>query len=270
MTASPGQVELVRDGHVATLRFANPPRHTLTAEMVEAMRGALAGLRGDREVRVVVLRSATPNVFITHYEVGELSAAAEQTARGGARPAQPEQLHAMHELILELEAFDAVTIAVMDGLAMGGGLELALGCDFRLLRDGTHVIGLPETGVGIIPGAGGTQRLARLLGVARALDLVLHGTLLAPQAALAAGLVHRVLPAERFDAEVDAFIANLAPRAPIALALAKRAIRRGVELPLRDGLLEEQAAFGRALATADARHAMRAYLKGGGYEFKGE
>lgn len=270
-----GHVETLRDGHVATLRFSNPPRHTLTADMVMAMRAQLGALHAEREVRVVVVRSATPGVFITHYEVGELAAAADRRAgpaaegAAAAAPSEP-RLHVLHELILELEAFPAVTVAVMDGLAMGGGLELVLGCDFRLLCDGTHVVGLPETGVGIIPGAGGTQRLARLLGTARALDLILHGALLQPKDALAAGLVHRVFDAQGFDAQVGAFVRNLASRAPIALAQAKRAVREGVERPLREALLLEQAAFERTLASSDARFAMRAYLKGERYEWKGE
>jgi enoyl-CoA hydratase/carnithine racemase len=286
MTA--GEVQTQREGHVATLRFSNPPRHTLTAGMVGAMRAQLAALHGQADLRVVVLRSATPGVFITHYEVGELAAAAERTsgepsarADGQAQvkatvatasaPDDPQlKLHVLHQLILELESLPAVTVAVMDGLAMGGGLELALGCDFRLLREGPHVVGLPETSVGIIPGAGGTQRLARLLGSARALDLILHGTLLRPQEALAAGMVHRVLAAESFDADAEAFVRNLAARAPIALAQAKRAIREGAGLPLREALVLEQAAFERTMASTDARLAMRAYLKGERYEWKGE
>ena len=264
-------VETLREGHIATLRFSNPPRHTLTADMVSAMREQLAALQGQRDVRVLVLRSATPGVFITHYEVGELAQAAEEGAGSGSGPELGQrQLHPMHELILSLESFDAVTVAVMDGLAMGGGLELALGCDLRVLRDGPHVVGLPETGVGIIPGAGGTQRLARLLGSARALDLILHGALLSPKDALALGVVSRLFAEDGFDAAVAGFVSNLASRAPIALAQAKRAIRDGLELPLREALQLEQAAFARTMASADARLAMRAYLKGERYEFKGE
>lgn len=275
-----GHVETQREGHVATLRFGNPPRHTLTADMVTALRAALTALREQREVRVIVVRSATPGVFITHYEVGELAEAAER--RSGAAPSaagapseaqaqdvQP-RLHPLHELILELEASPAVTVAAMDGLAMGGGLELALGCDFRLLCDGPHVVGLPETSVGIIPGAGGTQRLTRLLGAARALDLILHGALLSPRDALAAGLVSRVFDAQRFDAELAGFVQNLASRSPIALAQAKRAVREGAEKPLREALHVEQAAFERTMASMDARLAMRAYLAGERYTWRGE
>jgi len=272
MSERTSQVQLSVEGAIASLRFANPPRHTLTADMVREMHGALDALPSHAGVRVLVLRSATKEAFITHYEVGELASIAEQrgrTAREPAPDAAPE-LHPLHTLILRLEALPLVTVAAIDGLAMGGGLELALGCDFRLVREGRALLGLPETSVGIIPGAGGTQRLALLLGVAKALDLILHGALLSPRDALAAGIVHRVYEAERFDAELAAFVANLAQRAPIALREAKRAIRQGVEQPLRDGLLVEQQAFERAMASEDARSAMRAFLAGERYSFVGK
>jgi enoyl-CoA hydratase len=267
-------VEVVRNQHVVELRFGNPPRHTLTAPMVMRMHELLDQLRGDGQVRVLVVRSATPGVFITHYEVGELSSMAdsrgESKSTPASRPAEEERLHPLHELILKLEDLDAITIAALDGLAMGGGLELALGCDFRLARDGQHVFGLPETTVGILPGAGGTQRLARLLGIARAMDLILHARLMTPREALELGVVHRVFDDASFDAELKAFTDNLARRAPIALQQAKRAIRDGVDRPLRDGLLVEQRAFDRTMASEDARHAMKAYLKGETYEFQGK
>src|SRR5262249_55835244 len=154
------------------------------------------------------------------------------------------------------------TIAALNGNAAGGGCELALACDFRLCADGPFRLGLPETSVGIIPGAGGTQRFARLFGTARALDLILHATLLSPTEARAAGLVQRVFPAREFRAEVRTFAADLAARAPLALAAAKRAIRAGAELPLADGLALEQDEFERTLRSQDAAGALRALLAG--------
>ncbi|MDH5674472.1 MAG: enoyl-CoA hydratase/isomerase family protein [Myxococcales bacterium] len=270
-------ITLEQAGQIAYLRFQNPPRHTLTATMVGAMTKALGRLAVD--TRVLVLRSATPGVFITHYEVGELSAAAERSAAsqppaahapsGTAETADTEQLHELHQLIVGLEQLDLITVAAIDGLAMGGGLELALGCDFRLLRDGTHVLGLPETTVGIIPGAGGTQRLTRLLGSARALDLILHAQLLRPSQALELGLVHRVFADADFERELGAFVDDLAARAPLALAAAKRAIRQGQDMPLRQALALEQREFQSVMGTEDARNAMAAYLKGRRPSFQG-
>jgi enoyl-CoA hydratase len=260
-----------REGGVVTLRHANPPRHTLTAAGVQELHARLDELERDAALRVLVLTGAADGVFIAHYEVGELAAAAEASSASAPRPpAARPRLHSFHELCLRLERFSAPTVAAVNGHAAGGGCELALACDFRLLRDGPFRFGLPETSVGIIPGAGGTQRFARLLGTARALDLILHATLLTPAEALAAGLAHRVLPAAGFDAEVARFAADLAGRAPLALAAAKRAIRAGAELPLADGLAIEQEQFDATMRSQDAAGAMRAFLTGRSWEWKGE
>src|SRR5262249_41185459 len=201
-------------------------------------------------------------VFVAHYEVGELAAMAERNVAREAPSSKPGELHPLHRVLLCLESLRAVTIAALNGNAAGGGCELALACDFRVMADGPFRIGLPEPSVGIIPGAGGTQRMARLLGTARALDLVLHGQLVAPSEALSLGLVHRLLPAAGFRAAALEFAAALASRSPLALAEAKRAIRRGVELPLGEGLAREQRGFVRTMRSRDAAAALRA-LPGG-------
>jgi enoyl-CoA hydratase/carnithine racemase len=260
-----------REGGVVTLVHANPPRHTLTAAGVRELSQQLDALEQDAALRVLVLTGCGEGVFIAHYELGELAAAAEASGRSAApTPAARPRLHPFHELCLRLERLSVPTVAALNGNAAGGGCELALACDFRLLADGPFRFGLPETSVGIIPGAGGTQRMARLLGTARALDLILHAALLTPSEALAAGLVHRVFAAAEFPGEVRRFAADLAARAPIALAAAKRAIRAGIELPLADGLALEQEQFDRTMRSKDAAGAMRAFLKGERFEWKGE
>jgi enoyl-CoA hydratase len=138
------------------------------------------------------------------------------------------------------------------------------------MRAGAFRLGLGETGVGIIPGSGGTQRLPRMIGPAKALDLILHGTQLDPEQALAAGLVHRVLPAERYWDEVMAFARNLAQRAPLAIRAAKRAIREGLELPLDEGLRLEGQLFRELMQSDDASQALRAASRGQRYsDYKG-
>jgi len=259
-----------REGGVVTLVHANPPRQTLTAAGVRELAEQLDALERDPALRALVLTGGGDGVFIAHYEVGELAAAAEASRAPAAAPAARRRLHAFHEVCLQLERLAAPTVAALNGSAAGGGCELALACDFRLLADGPHRVGLPETSVGIIPGAGGTQRLARLLGEARALDLILHATLLTPAEALAAGLVHRVFPAASFRDEVRAFAADLAGRAPLALAAAKRAIRGGAELPLEAGLALEQEQFERTMRSQDAAGAMRAFLRGERFTWTGE
>jgi enoyl-CoA hydratase len=268
-------VDLERKGGIALCTISNPPTHTLTATGVGELHAMLDEIEGDSSVRVLVLTGGGEGVFIAHYEVGELAAGAEAQSRGesggGPRddPHEP-RLHPMHELCLRLERLPAVTIAALNGSAAGGGCELSLACDFRLMADGAFVYGLPETSVGIIPGAGGTQRFARLLGSARALDLILHARLMKPADALELGLVHRLYPADDFTKEVDAFAADLAGRAPVALAAAKQAIHQGLALEIADGLAVEQRCFERTMRSKDAAGAMRAWLKGETWEWTGE
>jgi enoyl-CoA hydratase len=267
-----------RGGDVWTCTLSNPPTHTLTAAGVEALHALVDEIEAGEPPRVLVFTGAGEGVFIAHYEVGELAAGAERNVaernkeKAPAAPADETsepRLHSFHELILRLESLPLVTVAALNGNAAGGGFELALGCDFRLMADGRYRLGLPETSVGIIPGAGGTQRMARLLGTARTLDLVLHARLLTPPQALEIGLVHRLFDPTRFRKEVDAFAQDLASRAPIALAAAKQAILRGSEVGLRDGLAIEQRCFDRTMRSRDAAGAMRAMLEGRSYDWQG-
>ena len=265
------RVELGREGGVATISLSNAPTHTLTAGGVMQLHGILDELEADRELRVLVLTGGGEGVFIAHYEVGELAQSSE-AQQGAAAPvtAEPPRLHAMHRLCLRLERLRAPTIAALNGSAAGGGFELALSCDFRLAKQGPYAFGLPETTVGIIPGAGGTQRMTRLLGTAKALDLILHGRVVPPDEALALGLVHRVFSADAFEDEVGHFAEDLAARAPIALGAAKRAIHEGALLGMEDALALEQEEFDRTMRSKDAAGAMRSWLKGESWEWKGE
>ena len=257
--------------HVATLTLSNPPRHTINAAGSNELLSALEELSENSEVRVVVLTGSSDDIFVRHYEVGELAIASERLRSDSHRPqqsaalkdkrAKPRGLAGAMNLLGEM---DAVTIAAINGMSMGGGLELALACDFRLAREGDFSIGLPETGVGILPGGGGTQRLARLIGLGKALDLILHGEILRPQEALELGIVSRVFSYDlsTYRQEVSAFAINLANRAPKALANAKRAIREGLEMTLADGLRRESELFRQLMATEDAALALRATIEG--------
>lgn len=272
-------VNVTQDAHVATLTLTNPPRHTINAAGAEALLVALESLDSQSDVRVIVITGGTDSIFVRHYEVDELATASERQVREG----RPSAAHASGQSRVRrarglrgamdlLESMDAVTIAAINGMAMGGGLELALACDFRLARSGDFRLGLPETGVGILPGGGGTQRFARLLGVAKALDLILHGTVFPPETAQELGIVSRVLPHDlsSYREEVAAFAHTLAKRAPRALANAKRAIREGVDLPLQEGLRREAELFGELMRTEDAAKALRAAFEGRPVpEFKG-
>jgi enoyl-CoA hydratase/carnithine racemase len=256
---------------VVVCTLSNPPRHTLVAAALAELQALLDTLVSRSDVRVLVFTGAADDVFIAHYEVGELAESSER--QQGVAPAgsgsQLEELHAFHRFLLALQQAPFVTVAAINGHAAGGGFEFALGCDLRLQKAGDYRLGLPETNVGIIPGAGGTQRYARLLGTAKALELILHGELLGPDEALGLGLVHRVLAADGYRDAVLDFAGTLAARAPVALAAAKRAIYQGSELPLEQGLRVEQQQFARCMASRDAAVAMRSWLQGKSWQWEG-
>jgi enoyl-CoA hydratase/carnithine racemase len=256
------------DAGVVFCTLRNPPRHTLIATELAELQSLLQDLLRRRDVRVLVFTGEAPEVFIAHYEVGELADSSEKQQAETASEAS--RLHGFHRFLLDLQGAPFVTVAAINGNAAGGGFEFALGCDFRLQKAGDYRLGLPETNVGIIPGAGGTQRYARMLGTAKALELILHGRLLTPDEALALGLVHRVLDPQTYQDEVAAFARTLAGRAPVALAAAKRAIYAGSEEPLEQGLLIEQQQFDRCMRSRDAAVAMRSWLDGKTWQWQGE
>jgi len=269
-------LSLEQRGGVLTCTLSNPPRHTLTAKGVRELRQLVDDLNADASIRVLVFVGEDPGIFIAHYEVGEVSALAD-AARARSRSASETEkgdadvkLYPFNRLCLGLERMDVITVAAINGFASGGGCELALACDFRLMSDSVRGFGLPETSIGIIPGAGGTQRMARLLGTAKALDLILHAKLIRPEEALALGLVHRILPEADFRQQVAHFADDLAGRAPIALAAAKAAIQQGATLPIEAALAWEQRCLERTMRSRDAAGAMQAVLSGGRYEWKGE
>ena len=242
--------------------MSNLPRHTLCAPEVAELAAFAEGLAARDDVRAVIFTGGGDGVFIAHYEVGELADSAEARVAAGSPPEDSPTLHALNRLTLALQAAPFATVAAVNGNAGGGGWEFALGCDFRLLADGDFRVGLPETSVGIIPGAGGTQRYAKLLGAARALDLILHGKLLSPQEAFSLGLAHALYPAEGLAAAALEFARNLASRSPLALAAAKRAIYAAQDADLKSGLLVEQREFAACMASEDAARALRGVLAG--------
>jgi len=261
-----------RTDNIVTCVLSNPPRHTLTSEGASEINRMLDEVEEDDSVRVLVFTSDAEDVFIAHYEVTELASRAGDISKTLINPkpvdSQPRGLSPMHKLCLRLENMSAITIAAINGSTTGGGFELSLACDFRLLASGRSRVGLPETSIGIIPGAGGTQRYARLLGTAKALDLIMHAKLLTPEQALDIGLVHRIFPKATFHEEAKAFAENIASRSPVALSAAKRAIQIGSRMTLEDALLLEQECFEKTMHSNDAAAAMEAYLGGSRTPYK--
>lgn len=241
------------EGAAAVLTFAAPPRGTLTAagagELLEAVRAAAA----DPEVRVVVITGGQPGYFIRHYDVGELAGLAEALKDRPLPDGPGESAYA--SLVDTVFAMPKPVIAAIDGLCMGGGFELALACDLRIAGPGASAIGLPETRIGIFPGGGGTQRLPRLVGEAKALEIILRGLTFDGEAACGLGLVHEFVPDPL--ARALELAAELATRTPEALAAAKRLTRSALDRPIIEGLTEERRAFLQIMQAPSAAAALK-------------
>jgi 2-oxoglutaroyl-CoA hydrolase len=214
-----------------------------------AARGRLANLfaemGADDGVRFVVLTGEGDNFTAG----GDIAAFLEAT---------PEQLSRLAWNVAAPERFPKPVIARLRGYCLGVGLELALACDFRIAADDVQ-LGLPEVGLGMIPGSGGTQRLARLVGLGRAKDVVMRRRRIGAQDALAWGLVSEVVPPEELDAAVDRVIGELAELSPLALRIAKRVLDQVYDAPLSVGLELEGLAYGLLRSTDDFREGVEAF-----------
>jgi enoyl-CoA hydratase len=279
-------VRAERDGAITTITFDNPPHQLLTGAMMVELERVVGDLEHDASTRAVILTGAHPERFLAHFSVRELVEGVEALALRptpsqagaslrvvgglarvpGARGRLERspvggalELLRFHDVMLRLGRLDKVVIAALNGSAMGGGCEVALACDLRYMADGDFVIGQPEMAVGITPGGGGTQRLARMLGPAKALELILECTALSPAEALEVGIVNQVVAPESLLDEARATAQRLARRPALAVAAAKRAVYEGGSRPLRDGLHVERAAFMPTLADPEAVRLMRAY-----------
>lgn len=242
-------------GGVVVAAYANPPMNYLDAEGATDLR-ELVQIWADPAVRAVVLTGGVPGKFITHYSVEELLGYANDHRlldRIGTRISESAAA-----LMQALNDLPKPVVVAMTGDTMGGGFELALACDIRIAAAGDHRIGLPESRLGILPGGGGTQRLTRLIGPGRALELILRGRVVRPEEALALGLVHEVVD----DAAARALelASELAKLSPVSMAQIKRAVLGGADKALAAGLAIEADACLATLRSAEAVTAMRAYL----------
>jgi enoyl-CoA hydratase/carnithine racemase len=219
--------------------------------------------RGTRNagLRCVVLTGAGEKAFC---------AGADLKERAGM---SAEDVHAFHLLLRRaldgIEAAPQVFVAALNGVALGGGLELALACDLRVAAD-TAQVGLPEVSLGIIPGGGGTQRLARLVGVGRAKDLILTARRVGAAEALAMGMVSQLVPPLRLLADALALAERVARNAPVSLRQAKRAIDAGFGLPLAEALALENRLYQDCLGTRDRQEALSAFAEKRSPVFTGE
>ncbi len=252
-------------GQVVICVLTNPPTHTFTSKSLMEVHDFLDQMEKRKDLRVLAFTGEGEDVFIKHYEVGELADSAEknisESKKIAADSQPPKELHNFHKMLLRFRDLEAIVVAGINGNTAGGGCEFSLGCDLRIMSEGPYAIGLPETSVGILPGGGGTQRLARLIGSSRALDLILHAKLLSPKEAFQYGLINKLVSHDNFQEELMSYCLDLASRAPIALRQVKKIIHQGLDKTLEEGLLIEQEAFDVTMRSNDAARAMRSMLE---------
>ncbi|MEO8458120.1 MAG: enoyl-CoA hydratase/isomerase family protein [Chloroflexota bacterium] len=252
-------LQLRREGGVLLATINNPPQNFLNATIIQELTSLADDVAADDAVRALVITGGVEGIFITHYDVGELSGLSDVMQRRDD-VATGSELHPTHKLLLKLQDLRVPVIAAINGTAMGGGCELALACDFRI-KSTEGVMGLPEVRVGILPGGGGTQRMTRLLGVAKAMELMLLGNTVDGETAARIGLVHKAVEPDRVLDEAMALATELASRPSLSVALIKQCILKGSEMPLVEALHFEQDAFWKTMRSEDAIRLMRAYLK---------
>jgi enoyl-CoA hydratase/carnithine racemase len=244
---------------VATLSLAHPPINLLDAALIGELDRVGRELEADPTVRVVVIRSEDPDFFIAHADV-ELILKLPAPAPDAPRTERPSAFHAMVD---RFRSMPKATIAVIEGICRGGGSELALSLDMRFAALGKAVLAQPEVAVGILPGGGGTQRLPRLCGRGRALEIVLGGEDFPAELAERYGWVNRALPPEEVRPFVDRLARRIASFPAEAIARTKAALIAG-EPSWESGLAEEAHQFERTLANPEARARMQAFLDHGG------
>jgi len=245
-------IKLAQDGALAILTIdREPQRNALSTKVLHELRAAAGALERADAIRVVAVTGAGDKAFVAGADIAEMRelspVAAQQLAELGG------------SVGTAIETSKKPWIAAVNGFAFGGGCELALACDFIYAAD-TAQLGQPEVKLGVIPGFGGTQRLARRVGVAKAKELCMTGDAVGAAEALRIGLVDAVVPAAELMMKVKAVAARIAANGPLAVAEVKRLVHQGQSTSLEAGLALEQRSFGLLFATADQREGMAAFL----------
>jgi enoyl-CoA hydratase len=244
---------LEKDRSIAVLTVNRPDRlNAIDNATVEDLDSALARIEADKDIRVLILTGAGDKAFVAGADIQELS---ERDRVSGRRDTRRRQ-----EVYTRLEQLEIPSIAAINGFALGTGLELAMVCTFRIAST-TAQLGQPEVKLGIIPGAGGTQRLPRLIGQGPALEMILTGEPISAERALQIGLVNRVVPPDRLLEECRSLAQNLASRPRLALQYGKEAVLRAGEGSLTEGLAHESYLHALACASDDKREGVTAFLK---------
>ena len=252
---------------VAIVTFHNPPRGYLNQAQVSELATLMDQLETDDAVRAVIFTGGVPGVFIRHYDVAEILKASTAIKNSGLDQdglmAAGKRGNPISKLFDRIDRFPKPTIAAINGFCQGGGFEFALCCDIRIAEKGDYLIGLPETNLGIFPGAGGTQRLPRVIGEARTLELILRGKTVSPEMAEQLGLVHYLAGQTALETALQ-IAKDFTSKTARALREAKLLIKGASSTTLDEGCGHERGTFSTLIAEdEEATTLMREFLKNG-------
>ena len=248
--------------HIGTVTFNRPKLlNALNRQTMDELGALLTEARDDRDIRVLILTGAGDKAFIAGADINELARMTPMTG--------PETSLHGQAVLHKLETLGKPSIAAVNGFALGGGCELALACSIRLASR-TAKFGQPEVKLGIIPGYGGTQRLARLCGKGLAHELCLSGEMISAEEAQRIGLVNHVYEPQELIPAAQSLAKKIASNAPVAVQITMEAIERGQDMPLEQGLFLEASLFGMSCATEDMREGTRAFLDKRPAQFQGK
>ncbi len=251
---------LEKRGRVAVIKVNRPEKlNALDIRTRQEIVAAFEQLRADSEVRVVVVTGAGEKAFIAGADIGEFA---------GRTALQQREIMRNSRAFDVMEDFPKPVIAMINGYALGGGCELALACDIRIASSKAR-LGQPEIKLGIIPGGGGTQRLPRLIGEGKAMELILTGDMISAEEALHLGLVNHVVAPEELEAKTMELANRMSELSPVALMAAKQAVKNAARLDLRSGLEAEIDLFSLTFSSADKEEGVRAFIEKRKPEFKG-
>jgi enoyl-CoA hydratase len=238
---------------ITTITINRPKSlNTLTYRTLEELREAFGRAQADPETKVILLTGAGNRAFIAGMDIHELSLCEPISGKEVAQRGQA--------LYSFLERLGKPTIAVVNGFALGGGMEILLACTMRVASPNAK-FGLPEVGLGILPGYGGSQRLPRLVGKGRAMEIVLSAEVIDAEEAYRIGLLNKIFPQETLQRDARSFAQRFAKNGGVALRLAMEAIHQGLDLPLERGLELEASLAGLTWSTEDSREGMRAFIE---------
>ena len=251
---------LERKGAVAVLRINRPDKlNAMNTRVKEEIAAALGDLERDNSAHVAVITGVGDKAFVAGADINEFA---------GKTPMDQWQASGHASLYNAVDRFPKPIIAMINGYCLGGGCELAMACDIRVASEKAQ-FGQPEINIGIIPGGGGSQRLPRLVGLGKALELILTGDRIPAAEAFRIGLVDAVVPHEELEARTIELAEKIASKSPVAVRLAKAAVKASANLPLDQGLRHEQSLFSVVFSTEDKEEGVRAFQEKRPAQWKG-